>query len=86
MRPIEQKVLKIIDKKGINIEEIEEIVDGTSRQEMKKSFPDDCHFQSNRYFAKVIANSLLRSKLVVKEGNKLISNNQTKDKKEEETA
>ncbi len=65
MRPIEIKVLKKIGKEGLSLEGIEEIVDSTSRQEMKKSFPDDCHFQSNRYFAKVIADSLVRSRRVV---------------------
>lgn len=70
MRPIEIKVLKKIGNDGLTLEGIEEIVDSTSRQEMKKSFPDDCHFQTTRYFAKVIVNSLMRSRRVVFEKGK----------------
>jgi len=83
VRPIEYKILKKIGKDGISFDGIEEIVDSTSRQEMKKSYPDDCHFQSNRYFTKVITDSLLRSKLVRLEGNKYVKNEPATAKKEE---
>ena len=52
-------------------DDILEILDRTSKQEMKKSFPDDCHFQTDKYFAKVIMDALLRSGLVKLENNKL---------------
>lgn len=71
MRPIERKVLSKIDDKGFTLEQIEEIVDGTTRTELKKSYPDDSHFQPPKYFAKQIWNSLLRYRLVKREGNRL---------------
>lgn len=80
MRPIEYKVLKKIGKDGISLQGIEEIVDATNRREMKKSFPDDCHFQTTKYFAKVIANSLVRSRLVKVHGNKFVKVQAEKDK------
>ncbi|MBC8384902.1 MAG: hypothetical protein H8E57_05240 [Candidatus Cloacimonetes bacterium] len=82
MRPIERKVLQKFTDKGISFDDVLEIVDRTSTQEMKKSFPDDCLFQSDKYFAKVILDSLLRFKLVRKDGNKYFKY-EKKDKKEE---
>lgn len=70
MRPIEYKVLKKLEKEGLTFDGIEEIIDDTSRQELKKSFPDDCHFQTSRYFARVVIDTLLRSRMIKKEGNK----------------
>ena len=69
MRPIERKIAGKISEKGITFDEIWEIVDRTSRQELKKSFPDDSHFQSSKYFAKIIIDSLMRYKVVKKDGN-----------------
>ena len=71
MRPIERKILNKISDKGMSRDDILEILDRTSKQEMKKSFPDDCHFQTDKYFAKVIMDALLRSGLVKLENNKL---------------
>ncbi|MCK4312937.1 MAG: hypothetical protein KAW88_09410 [Candidatus Cloacimonetes bacterium] len=76
MRPIERKVFQKITDKGINFEDVLEILDRTSTQEMKKSFPDDCHFQSDKYFAKLILNSLLRYKLIRKDGAKFFKSKQ----------
>ena len=70
MRPIERKVLSEIKEKGITMDDVLEIIDSTSKREMKKSFQDDCLFQSDKYFAKNIINSLLRSRLIKHEGNK----------------
>ena len=70
MRAIERKVYQKITDKGIIFDDVLEIIDSTSKQEMKKSFPDDCHFQSDKYFAKIILDSLLRYKLIRKDGNK----------------
>lgn len=72
MRPIEKKVFDKIKDKGLSIDDIWEIVDSTSPSELKKSYPDDSHFQSGKYFAKSIMDNLLRSGKVVKEGNKII--------------
>lgn len=70
MRPIEAKILKIIkDKKKLTFDQIEEIIDSTSKQELKKSFPDDCLFQTNRYFANFLIKSLAQKKLIKKENN-----------------
>ena len=70
MRPSEKKILSRITDKGITIDDVLEIIDRTSKTEMKKSFQDDCLFQTDKYFAKIILDSLLRCKLIKKEGNK----------------
>ena len=70
MRPIERKILSRITDKGITFDDVLEVIDRTSTTEMKKSFQDDCLFQSDKYFAKIIIDSLLRYKLIRKEGNK----------------
>jgi hypothetical protein len=80
MRPIERKVLNKIKEKGITMENVLEIIDSTPTQEMKKSFQDDCLFQSDKYFAKNIINSLLRSKLIKQEGNRYFKNEKKKEK------
>ncbi|MCK9330300.1 MAG: hypothetical protein M0Q94_10540 [Candidatus Cloacimonetes bacterium] len=72
MRPIEKKVLDKIKDKGLSLDDVWEIVDNTPTSELKKSYPDDCHFQSTKYFAKTIWDSLLRSGKVVKDNNKII--------------
>jgi hypothetical protein len=78
MRPIERKIMQKLNDKPFSIDKIEEIVDGTSRQELKKSFPDDCHFQTTRYFAKTIVSSLLRYKLIERDGSKYIKVDKSK--------
>lgn len=70
MRPIERKIYQKITDKGITFDNVLEIIDSTSKQEMKKSFPDDCLFQTDKYFVKIIIDSLLRYKFIRKEGNK----------------
>lgn len=85
MRPIERKVLTKITEKGITMDDVLEIIDGTSTQEMKKSFQDDCLFQPDKYFAKVIINALLRSKIIKQEGNKYFKNEKKKVEKEKPT-
>lgn len=72
MRPIESKILQKITDKGVTFDEILEWVDATPTQEMKKSFPDDCHFQTAKYFAKVIVDSLLRQGRLTRDGNRFI--------------
>jgi hypothetical protein len=71
MRPIERKVLDKIGDNGMTIDQIEEIVDSAQPSEMKKSYPDDCLFQTPRQFAKSIAESLVRQRVVIREGNTL---------------
>ena len=85
MRPIERKVLQKVTDKGISFDDVLEIVDRTSTQEMKKSFPDDCLFQSDKYFAKVILNSLLRLNLIRKDGNKYFKFEKKEKKENKET-
>ena len=72
MRPIERKILSKITEKGISFEDVLEILDRTDRQEMKKSFPDDCHFQSDKYFARIILDELLKNRLIKKDGNRFL--------------
>ena len=70
MRPIERKIFQQITESGVSFEQVQEWIELTSTPEMKKSFPDDCHFQSSRYFTKIILDSLLRQKLIWKDGNR----------------
>ena len=70
MRPIERKVMKSLKNDTFTVYDVEEIVDSTSRTELKKSYPDDSHFQSAKYFAKSIVNALLRYKLIERDGSK----------------
>lgn len=70
MRPIERKVLSKITDTGITFDGIMEIIDSTPMSELKKSFPDDCLFQSVRNFSKLIVDNMLRSRLIIQEGNK----------------
>ena len=82
MRDIDRKVLKKIGDDGITFDGVLEIIDRMSKTELKKSFEDDCLFQTDKYFAKNVINMLLRYKLIKKEGNKFIKIE--KNKKEEE--
>ncbi len=70
MKPIERKILSRITDKGITFDDVLEVIDRTTTTEMKKSFQDNCLFQSDKYFAKIILDSLLRYKLIRKDGNK----------------
>lgn len=79
MRPIARKILQKIDEKGIDFYEVLEILENTSTSEMKRNFPDDCHFQTDKYFARLILDSLLKSGLILKEGNRYFK----KEKKKE---
>ena len=83
MRPIERKIYGKIGEKGITLEGVEEILDRTDRTEKKKSFPDESLFQSDRYFAKIIVESLLRRGLVRREGNRYIRPDKEKKASEE---
>lgn len=82
MRSIDRKVLNKIKEKGITMDDVLEIIDSTSTQEMKKSFQDDCLFQSDKYFAKNIINSLLRSRLIKQEDNKYFKNKKKENNKQ----
>ncbi|MCF7859468.1 MAG: hypothetical protein K9N07_09150 [Candidatus Cloacimonetes bacterium] len=82
MRAIERKVLSKIKENGLTFDDVLEIIDSTPTQEMKKSFQDDCLFQSDKYFAKLIIDSLLKKKLLKQEGNKYFKNVIKKEKKE----
>jgi hypothetical protein len=84
MRPIENKILHKITEKGVSFDEILEWVDSIPTQEMKKSFPDDCHFQTAKYFAKVIVDSLLRQRLITRDGNRYSLQKQHKNEKSDE--
>lgn len=81
MRPIERKVLSNITEKGIKMDDVLEIIDRTPTTEMKKSFQDDCLFQTDKYFAKLILNTLLRSRLIKQEGNRYFKNERTPESK-----
>jgi len=81
MRLIERKVFNKITEKGITMDDVLEILDSTSKHEMNKSFQDDCLFQSDKYFAKTIINSLLRSRLIKQEGNKYFKFEKKKEDK-----
>ena len=72
MRDIDRKVLKKIGDDGITFDGVLEIIDRMSKTELKKSFEDDCLFQTDKYFAKNVINMLLRYRLIKKEGNKFL--------------
>ncbi len=74
-----------IKEKGITMDDVLEIIDSTPTSEMKKSYQDDCLFQSDKYFAKNIINSLLRNRLIKQEGNKYFKNEKKKEEKEKTT-
>ena len=81
MRPIDKKVFDQITDNGITFDEVMEIIDRTSRSELKKSFEDDCLFQTEKYFAKNVIDMLQRLRLLKKDGNKYFK---IEKKKEEE--
>lgn len=70
MKSISRKVYSKITDKGITRDNILEIIDSTNPHELKKSFQDDCLFQSDKYFAKTIIDELLRYQIIRKEGNR----------------
>lgn len=70
MRPVTRKLFSKITDKGISNDDVLEFVDRLTPVERKKSFPDDCLFQKDRYFAETILKELLRSGLIKKDGNK----------------
>ena len=82
MREIDRKVMKKIGDEGITFDGVMEIIDRMSRSELKKSFEDDCLFQTTKYFAKNVLDMLLRYRLIKKENNKYIKI-EKKNKEEE---
>ena len=80
MRPLERKLLQKITDKGITFDDVLELLDKTSKHEMNKNFQDDCLFQTNKYFAKLMLDSLLKYRLIKKEGNKYYKVEQEKEK------
>ena len=81
MRPLTRKIFAKIDsEKGIHFDKILEILDKTPRSEFKKSFSDDCLFQSDKYFANEIIKELLRYGLVIKEGSVIKKVEKNKEK------
>ena len=82
MRPIERKVFSRISKSGVTFYDVEEVVDGASKSELKKSYPDDCLFQKPRYFAKSILDALYRNRLIEKRDGKFYKIEKKDTKKE----
>jgi len=81
MRPIARKLYKKIDDKGMSKDQVLEFFDRMSPAERKQSFPDDCLFQSEKYFAETVLKELLRARILKMEDNKYFKNE--KKKKEE---
>lgn len=80
MRPIERKFYQKLTEQGFNRDDVLEFLDRLPPQELKKSFPDDCLFQTDKYFARVIIEDLLRLKLIRKDGNKFFKIEKEKKK------
>jgi len=80
MRPIERKFYHKLKGDSFTRDDVLEFLDRIQPQELKKSFPDDCLFQSDKYFAKVIIDSLIRYRLIRRDGSKFLK--LEKDKKE----
>jgi hypothetical protein len=72
MRPIERKFYQKINEKGFTRDDVLEFLDRLPPEELKKSFPDDCLFQTDKYFAKIIIESLIRNRLIRKDGNRFV--------------
>jgi len=85
LRPIEKKVYDKINENGMLFEQIWEIVDNTDRQELKKSFPDELHFQTSKLFAKIIEEGLIRSGKIRKDNNRLFRKDLDQKKEKEKS-
>ncbi|HPR16736.1 MAG TPA: hypothetical protein PLD62_00660 [Candidatus Cloacimonadota bacterium] len=81
MRDIDRKVFQKIGENGITLYEVMEIVDRMSQSELKKSYEDDCLFQSEKYFANNVIDALLRYRLIHQEGNKYFKVEKKKEEK-----
>jgi hypothetical protein len=81
MRPIARKLYKKIDDKGMSKDQVLEFFDRMSPAERKQSFPDDCLFQSEKYFAETVLKEMLRAKIIKKEDNKYFKNEKKKEDK-----
>ena len=83
MRPLERKLLRKISDKGITLDDVLELLDRTDKHEMNKNFQDDCLFQTNKYFAKLMLDELLRNKIIRKDGHKFYKIEKKKEKSAE---
>ena len=81
MRPIARKLLSKIDDKGMSKYQVLEFFDRMSPSERKQSFPDDCLFQSDKYFAETVLKELIRSRLLKMEDNRYFKNEKKKEEK-----
>jgi len=82
MRPIARKLLSKIDDKGMSKYQVLEFFDRMSPAERKQSFPDDCLFQSDKYFAETVLKELLQTRVIKLEDNKYFKNEKKKEKKQ----
>jgi len=83
MRPLERKLLQKISDKGITFDDVLELLDRTGKHEMNKNFQDDCLFQTNKYFAKLMLDELLKNKIIRKDGHKFYKIEKQKEKSAE---
>ena len=84
MRPIAGKLYSKIDDKGMTKDQVLEFFDRMSPAEKKKSFPDDCLFQSDRYFAETILKEMLQARVIRQEDGKYFKNVKKKENEEED--
>lgn len=81
MRPVIRKLYSKITDKGISFDDVLEFFDKLPPVELKKSFPDDCLFQKDRYFAETILKEMKRARLIKQDGKRYFKT--VKDKKED---
>ena len=81
MRPIARKLLSKIDDKGMSKDQVLQFFDLMSPSERKKSFPDDCLFQSDKYFAETVLKELIRAHVIKVEDKKYFKNEKKKEEK-----
>lgn len=81
MRPIARKLLGKLDDKGMSKDQVLEFFDRMTPAERKQSFPDDCLFQSEKYFAETVLKELLRARVIKLEDNKYFKNEKKKEEK-----
>lgn len=80
MRLVSRKLFGKISDKGMSKDDVLEFFDRLSPTERKKSFPDDCLFQKDRYFAEKVLGELVRSGLIIKKQGRYFKNEVKKDK------
>jgi folate-dependent tRNA-U54 methylase TrmFO/GidA len=74
MRPVARKLYSKLDDKGMSMDNVLEFFDHLNPAEKKQSFPDDCLFQKDRYFAETVLKEMMRAGMIKRDGNRYFKN------------